>query len=85
MNEPDLLLIDECSLGLAPTIVENIIEVIKEINKSGVSLLIVEQDVQMALEISNRAYVMEVGEITISGESKKLINDARIKESYLGM
>lgn len=85
MNEPDLLLIDECSLGLAPAIVENIIEVIKEINKSGVSLLIVEQDVQMALEISNRAYVMEVGEITISGQSKELINDTRIKESYLGM
>lgn len=85
MNEPDLLMIDECSLGLAPAIVENIIEVIKEINKSGVSLLIVEQDVQMALEISNRAYVMEVGEITISGQSKELINDTRIKESYLGM
>lgn len=85
MNEPELLLIDECSLGLAPTIVEDIIEVVKEINKSGVSLLIVEQDVHMALEISNRAYVMEVGEITISGESKKLMDDARIKETYLGM
>lgn len=85
MNEPELLLVDELTLGLAPATVEILVDVLKKINESGVSILVVEQDVQMALEISNRAYVMEVGEITISGESKALMEDPKIKEAYLGM
>ncbi|HQA04134.1 MAG TPA: ABC transporter ATP-binding protein [Thermodesulfovibrio thiophilus] len=85
MNDPELLLIDEFTLGLAPTIVQTLVEVVKQINDSGVSILLVEQDVHMALEISNRAYVMEVGEITISGESKVLIEHPKIKEAYLGI
>ncbi|MGC8795590.1 ABC transporter ATP-binding protein [Thermodesulfovibrio sp.] len=85
MNEPELLLIDEFTLGLAPTIVEILVDVVKKINKSGVSILLVEQDVHMALEISDRAYVMEVGEIKISGRSKELLEHPQIKETYLGM
>lgn len=85
MNDPELLLIDEFTLGLAPTIVQTLVEVVKQINDAGVSILLVEQDVHMALEISNRAYVMEVGEITISGESKVLIEHPKIKEAYLGI
>jgi len=85
MNEPKLLLIDEFSLGLAPAVVENLVKVVHEINKSGVSVLIVEQDVQMVLEMSQRAYVMEVGSITISGKSSDLINDPKIKQAYLGI
>lgn len=85
MNEPKLLLIDEFSLGLAPAVVENLVKVVHDINKDGVSILIVEQDVQMVLEMSQRAYVMEVGSITISGMSKDLINDPKIKQAYLGI
>lgn len=85
MNEPKLLLIDEFSLGLAPTVVDILVKVVHDINKSGVSILIVEQDVQMVLEMSKRAYVMEVGAITISGNSSDLINDPKIKQAYLGI
>ncbi|MCX7770066.1 MAG: ABC transporter ATP-binding protein [Proteobacteria bacterium] len=85
MNEPKLLLIDEFSLGLAPAVVESLVKVVQDINKSGVSILIVEQDVQMVLEMSQRAYVMEVGTITISGKSSDLINDPKIKQAYLGI
>lgn len=85
MNEPKLLLIDEFSLGLAPTVVDILVKVVHDINKSGVSILIVEQDVQMVLEMSQRAYVMEVGSITLSGKSSDLINDPKIKQAYLGI
>lgn len=85
MNEPKLLLIDEFSLGLAPTVVDILVKVVYDINKDGVSILIVEQDVQMVLEISQRAYVMEVGSITLSGKSSDLINDPKIKQAYLGI
>lgn len=85
MSEPKILLIDEFSLGLAPTVVDSLTEVVQDINRQGVSILIVEQDVQMVLEMSSRAYVMEVGAITISGNSKDLIDNPKIKEAYLGM
>lgn len=85
MNEPKLLLIDEFSLGLAPTVVDILVKVVHDINKSGVSILIVEQDVQMVLEMSQRAYVMEVGSIALSGKSSDLINDPKIKQAYLGI
>lgn len=85
MNEPKLLLIDEFSLGLAPAVVESLIKIVSDINREGVSILIVEQDVQMILEITHRAYVIEVGSITINGKSSELIHDSRIKEAYLGI
>lgn len=85
MAEPKVILIDEFSLGLAPTVVEKLVKVVEDINKLGVSVLIVEQDVQMVLEMSHRAYVMEIGAITLSGISKELLNNPKIKEAYLGM
>jgi len=85
MNEPKLLLIDEFSLGLAPAVVESLIKIVSDINREGVSILIVEQDVQMILEITHRAYVIKVGSITINGKSSELMHDSRIKEAYLGI
>ncbi|GMO41677.1 MAG: ABC transporter ATP-binding protein [Treponemataceae bacterium] len=84
MSEPELLLLDEPSLGLAPNLVLLIFELIKEINKQGVTILLVEQNANMALLVSNRAYVLETGRIALSGESKKLLNDESIKKAYLG-
>lgn len=85
MAEPKVILIDEFSLGLAPTVVEKLVKVVEDINKLGVSVLIVEQDVQMVLEMSHRAYVMEIGAITLSGSSMELLTNPKIKEAYLGM
>ncbi|MCK7505046.1 MAG: ABC transporter ATP-binding protein [Desulfobacterales bacterium] len=82
MNEPEVLLIDEFSLGLAPAIVDILINVVNDINKQGVSILIVEQDVQMVLDLSTRAYVMEVGAITLSGASRDLLDNPKIKEKH---
>jgi branched-chain amino acid transport system ATP-binding protein len=84
MSEPELLLLDEPSLGLAPNLVLLIFELVKEISKQGVTILLVEQNANMALFISNRAYVLETGRIAVSGESKKLLNDQSIRKAYLG-
>jgi branched-chain amino acid transport system ATP-binding protein len=84
MSEPELLLLDEPSLGLAPNLVLLIFELIQEINKQGVTILLVEQNANMALLISNRAYVLETGRIALSGESKNLLHDENIKKAYLG-
>lgn len=85
MSRPRLLLMDEPSLGLAPTIVVRIFKTIEELREEGVTILLVEQNVHKALEISDRAYVLETGHITLSGESNELIRDERIKEAYLGL
>lgn len=84
MSEPELLLLDEPSLGLAPNLVLMIFELIKEINKQGVTILLVEQNANLALLVSNRAYVLETGKIALSGPSKNLLNDENIKKAYLG-
>jgi branched-chain amino acid transport system ATP-binding protein len=84
MSEPELLLLDEPSLGLAPNLVLMIFELIQEINKQGVTILLVEQNANMALSISNRTYVLETGRIALSGESGQLLNDENIKKAYLG-
>ncbi|MDR3170803.1 MAG: ABC transporter ATP-binding protein [Treponema sp.] len=84
MSEPELLLLDEPSLGLAPNIVLMLFELIKEINKQGVTILLVEQNANLALSISNRAYVLETGRIALSGTSENLLHDANIKKAYLG-
>ncbi len=84
MTKGDLILLDEPSMGLAPIIVDQIFEVIKMLNKNGATILLVEQNAQMALSIANRAYVLETGNITISGEGSQLLNDPRVKEAYLG-
>ncbi|MGE5605383.1 MAG: ABC transporter ATP-binding protein [Bacteroidota bacterium] len=84
MMDPDLLLLDEPSLGLAPLIIENIYQILKKINQNGTAILIVEQNVYEALELSSRAYVLENGKIALEGTSRELINDQRVKEGYLG-
>lgn len=84
MSRPRLLLLDEPSLGLAPLIVAQIFEIIRTINKRGVSVLLVEQNARLALKSSDRAYVLETGEITLSGKGSDLAKDPRVIESYLG-
>ncbi len=85
MSRPRLLMIDELSLGLAPVIVESLIAIIGQVNREGTAILIVEQDVQTALEQSARGYVLETGQITLSGSARTLLADERIKKAYLGL
>ena len=85
MSKPSVLFLDEPSLGLAPIIVESIFEVIQQINSSGTSILLVEQNVSLALDLAERAYVLEKGEIKLSGESKDLRESEYVKNSYLGI
>ena len=84
MSKPKLLLLDEPSMGLAPIIVEEIFNVIKELRDTGTTIFIVEQNAFLALRTSDRAYVLENGHIAISGKSSELLNDDRVKEAYLG-
>jgi branched-chain amino acid transport system ATP-binding protein len=85
MARPKVLLIDEMSLGLAPVLVDALLEVLETIHATGVSILIVEQDVQTALEVSSRAYVLETGRVTLSGPSAQLLDDPQVKKAYLGV
>jgi branched-chain amino acid transport system ATP-binding protein len=82
---PKLLLLDEPSLGLAPILVDNIYEKIKKINRSGISILLVEQNISLALEISEQAYVIEAGQIRLRGKSKEILNNNYVKNAYLGV
>ena len=84
MSEPKVLLLDEPSMGLAPLMVAKIFEIVRDISSQGVTILLVEQNALLALEAAHRAYVMESGAITLSGEAKSLLHDARIREAYLG-
>jgi branched-chain amino acid transport system ATP-binding protein len=84
MARPKLLLLDEPSLGLAPQIVVQIFEVIKELNREGVSVLLVEQNARMALKVAHRGYVLETGRITFTDKADVLLNDPRIRAAYLG-
>ena len=85
MARPQMLLIDEMSLGLAPVLVDQLIDLLGQIHETGVSILIVEQDVQTALEVSSRAYVLETGRISLSGPSAQLLDDPQVKKAYLGV
>lgn len=85
MSRPSLLLLDEPSLGLAPIIVAQIFEIIKQLNAEGTTVLLVEQNARMALQISHRAYVIETGKITLSGRGQDLLNDDAVRRSYLGV
>jgi branched-chain amino acid transport system ATP-binding protein len=84
MSAPKLLLLDEPTLGLAPLVVADIFAIIREINASGTTILLVEQNVKQALKVSSYAYVLETGKIALSGPSKELLQEPRIKASYLG-
>lgn len=85
MAAPTLLLVDEMSLGLAPVVVDQLMDVLKQIRSNGVTVLLVEQDIYLALEGSDRGYVMETGHIVHSGESHALINDTEVQRAYLGV
>ena len=84
MSRPKLLMLDEPSMGLAPILVEQIFDIIKELHKAGTTILLVEQNAEMALKIADRAYVLESGRITVSGTGKELAASDRIKKAYLG-
>lgn len=84
MSKPEILLMDEPSMGLAPIIVKDIFNIIKEINGEGVTVLLVEQNAHMALSIAHKAYVLETGRIILSGDADKLLNDESVKSAYLG-
>ncbi|HTM20323.1 MAG TPA: ABC transporter ATP-binding protein [Kofleriaceae bacterium] len=84
MSRPRLLLLDEPSLGLAPLIVKKIFEVIAELNKQGTTVLLVEQNARMALKLAHRGYVLETGQITLSDDAARLLEDPKVKSAYLG-
>jgi branched-chain amino acid transport system ATP-binding protein len=85
MANPRLLLLDEPSLGLSPLLVKNIFEIITEINKQGVTILLVEQNVYQSLRIAHRAYVLETGRVVLSGTGEELLADEHVKKAFLGM
>ena len=84
LSRPQVLLLDEPSMGLAPLVVEKIFEVIQTVLKQGMTILLVEQNAHIALEFSHRAYVMESGRITLSGSGRVLLNDPKVRAAYLG-
>jgi branched-chain amino acid transport system ATP-binding protein len=84
MSRPRLLLLDEPSLGLAPLIVRGIFAIIRDLHAAGVTILLVEQNANLALQIADRAYVLEAGRLTISGPAADLARDARVRKAYLG-
>lgn len=84
MNRPEMLILDEPSMGLAPIIIKEIFNIIVEINKAGTTILLVEQNANMALSIADRAYVLETGKIVIQGNAKDLLSDDSIRSAYLG-
>ena len=84
MSRPEIILMDEPSMGLAPILVHEIFEIIKEINADGTTVLLVEQNANRALQIAHRAYVLETGEIVLSGEGKDLLSNEQVKKAYLG-
>jgi len=84
MSKSKILLLDEPSMGLSPVLVRDIFKVLVEINRSGTTIVLVEQNAHMALQVSNRGYVLETGNITLSGTGQELSKDTRVKEAYLG-
>lgn len=84
MSKPKILMMDEPSLGLAPLIVKGIFDIVREINKQGVTILLIEQNANMALRVADSAYVMETGSLTLHGTGKELLENEAIKEAYLG-
>lgn len=85
MSRPSILLMDEPSMGLSPLLVKEIFKIIQEVHKQGMTVLLVEQNAKMALSISDRAYVLETGRISMSGAASDLLNDEKVKKAYLGL
>ena len=84
MSRPKLMMMDEPSLGLAPLVVKDIFSIIKKINQQGVTILLIEQNANMALHVADTAYVLETGRIILSGSGKELLNNEQVKKAYLG-
>ena len=84
MSRPKLLLLDEPSMGLAPLMVQKVFETVLAISREGVTILLIEQNAKLALEVSSRGYVMESGEITLQGKAKQLLSDPKVRAAYLG-
>ena len=84
MSNPKILLMDEPSMGLAPILVDEIFSIIKDTNKEGMTILLVEQNAHKALSVADRAYVLETGKIIMEGDAKELLNDDRVRQAYLG-
>ena len=85
MARPKVLLLDEPSLGLAPIVVENIFAIIRRINQEGTTILLVEQNAQMALQIAHRGYVLETGTVTLQGPALELLENPKVRSAYLGL
>lgn len=84
MSKPKLMMLDEPSMGLAPILVEQIFQIVEELNKAGTTILLVEQNAQMALSVAHRGYVLETGRIVTSGTGEELLNDDAVRKAYLG-
>ena len=85
MGKPDLVMFDEPSLGLAPTIVQAVLQTIRELNRDGLTCVLVEQNVAVSLKLASRAYVLENGRVTLSGTGAELLADDRVRQAYLGL
>ena len=85
MSDPKLLMLDEPSMGLAPILVEQIFDIIRELNQAGSTILLVEQNAQMALSVAHRGYVLETGRVTLTGQGRELLADEAVKKAYLGI
>lgn len=84
MSAPKLVVMDEPSMGLSPVLVKEVFDIIRTMHESGITILLVEQNAKMALAISNRAYVLENGRITMSGDANTLLHDDKVRKAYLG-
>ena len=84
MSKPKLLMLDEPSMGLSPILVNEIFAIIKEVNKQGTTILLVEQNANMALSIANRAYVLETGKVVMEGDARELLSNNAVRKAYLG-
>ena len=84
MSQPKVLLLDEPSMGLSPIMVDKIFEVVRDVSAQGVTILLVEQNASRALQIADRGYVMDSGEIIMSGDAKQMLTDPKVREAYLG-
>jgi len=85
MGEPELILFDEPALGLAPTIVQNVLRCVRDLNRTGLTCVLVEQNVAVSLKLASHAYVLENGRITITGSGRELLGDDRVRQAYLGL
>jgi branched-chain amino acid transport system ATP-binding protein len=85
MSRPRMLLLDEPSMGLAPLMVQKVFETVLAVSSEGVTILLIEQNAKLALEVSHRGYVMESGEITLAGDAKALLHDDKVRAAYLGV